>query len=362
MADQLPSGNWRPRVRHPRTGKQINPRDVIGGPATYATERAALAAEKEARTLLRRSARAGVTVGEWWGEWTTNPYWLRSAESTNIHNEERTRKFALRYRDTPMRAIDDEAVRGWIMDGNTSTLAKLRLMFADAMTAEAGRLIDFNPFAGLKGQRYSRGRRDKQPPNLAQIAAMVATAERLTPPSFASYLHVAAFEGMRPGELDGLTHDDIDFDKRVIHVERQWNAKARKFTDPKYGKRTIALTDPARERLASLPVESEFAFTTLRGTHYTPSSRSHHWNRVRCSVGLADHDLYLCTRHFFGWYAFNVLELDARDIALHFGHKDGGQLVRKLYGHPDEKLAIEKVLAAFEDANGTVIPLRRKSA
>jgi integrase len=115
---------------------------------------------------------------------------------------------------------------------------------------------------------------------------MVATADQITPPSFAAYLHVAAFEGMRPGELDGLKHEDIDYARRVIRVERQWNAKVRKFTEPKYGKRTIALTDPARERLVSLPVESEFVFTTLRGTHYTPSARSHHWNRVRAVSGL----------------------------------------------------------------------------
>ena len=38
----------------------------------------------------------------------------------------------------------------------------------------------------------------------------------------------------------------------------------------------------------------------------------------------ANVDLYTATRHYFGWYAWNVLDLDARDIALHFGHQDGG--------------------------------------
>ena len=38
---------------------------------------------------------------------------------------------------------------------------------------------------------------------------------------------------------------------------------------------------------------------------------------------------------YFGWYALNVLELADQDIALQFGHQDGGELVRKLYGHPD---------------------------
>ena len=132
--------------------------------------------------------------------------------------------------------------------------------------------------------------------------------------------------GCVPGELDALAWEQIDFQAETILVDRQWNAKVRKFTRPKHGvTRTIALTDPARRRLLSLPQESEFAFPTLRGTHYTPSARSPHWNRVRCTAGLGNVDLYMASRHYFGWYAWNVLDLDARDIALHFGHQDGGR-------------------------------------
>jgi hypothetical protein len=113
----------------------------------------------------------------------------------------------------------------------------------------------------------------------------------------------------------------------------------------------------ARERLLTLPRESEFVFTTLRGSHYRPSSRSHHWNRVRCGAGLGDVDLYTATRHYFGWYALNVLELPAHVIALHFGDQDGGELVRKLYGHPDAKIGRERVREAFKQAPAAPIPL-----
>ena len=60
-----------------------------------------------------------------------------------------------------------------------------------------------NPFAKL-GLRSSRGLKDVQPPNQAEIARFVALADELTPPSFAAYLDVAVHEGMRPGELDAL--------------------------------------------------------------------------------------------------------------------------------------------------------------
>jgi len=107
------------------------------------------------------------------------------------------------------------------------------------------------------------------------------------------------------------------------------------------------LLEPVAECLRSLPRESEWVFTTLRGTHYTPSSRTFHWSRVRTAVGIGNVSLYLATRHYFGWYALNVLELPPHVIALQLGHDDGGDLVRKLYGHPDAALARERTRAAF---------------
>jgi integrase len=358
MPSQIASGRWRTRVRHPRTGKQIPARAVIGGPETYATREAARAAEDEARRLLRAGARVGVTVREFWNEWTADPLWLRRAESTNLHNRERTGKFVVAHGDLPLRAIGDEHVAAWLKGGrNVSTVPALRAFFNDAASAAAGRLVDRNPFAKL-GLPSSRGRRDTQPPTQVEIARFVALADELTPPSFAAFLHTAVYEGMRPGELDALTWEQIDFQAGTIVVDRQWNAKSQKFTLPKHDHiRTIALTESARERLLALPRESEYAFTTLRGSHYRPSSRSHHWNRVRCSAGLGDVDFYVATRHYFGWYAFNVLELSDLDVAEQFGHRDGGKLVRTLYGHPDARLARERVREAFKTAPPLPIPL-----
>jgi transposase len=89
------------RVYHPRTHKQINAREVIGGPPTYATEAEAERAEADASTLLRSNARIGVTVREFWTDWTTDPLWQRPSKSTNLHNRERTSKFVMTYGDLP---------------------------------------------------------------------------------------------------------------------------------------------------------------------------------------------------------------------------------------------------------------------
>ena len=171
---------------------------------------------------------------------------------------------------------------------------------------------------------------------------------KLTPPSLAAYLLTACWSAARPGELDALRWEDLDFLTGSIRIERQWNAKTARFSDPKHGsRRMVAMTEPVRARLLELPRESEFVFTSIRGTHYTPSSRNHHWNPVRGGVGIGNVSLYLATRHYFGWYALNVLELPPHVIALQLGHTDGGRLVRELYGHPDAALVRERLREAF---------------
>jgi hypothetical protein len=111
MPQQLPSGQWRGRVRHPDGGKQIAPHTIIGGPKTYPSRRAAQRAEDTARDKLVDAAERGATVCEWRDEWTTSKLWQRPAESTNAHNRERVRAFVETYGDRPMRSIDHRDVR-----------------------------------------------------------------------------------------------------------------------------------------------------------------------------------------------------------------------------------------------------------
>lgn len=367
MANQLPSGRWRGRVRDPRSGKQVAPHTILGGPPTYPTKREAERAEDKARDALTDALLRGATVREFWQTWTTDPLWARPAASTNLHNAERTRAFAEVYGDRPLRSIDSLVVAEWLKGGrNRGTVDALRAFFNDARRPHAGALIDYNPFANL-GLRKTKGRKEVQPPSQGEIARLIAAADELTPPSFAAYLLTAVFSAARPGELDALRWHDLDFTPgaETIRVERQWNVKVGALTPPKHGsRRTITMTEPARARLAELPRESEYVFTTLRGTHYTPSARTFHWNRVRCSIGLGNVSLYLATRHYFGWYALNVLGLPAHVIALQLGHDDGGQLVRGLYGHPDAAIAREAIRAAFQQAEQvaalpTPTPIRR---
>src|SRR4051812_39699138 len=140
MADKLPSGRWRARVSDPRTGKQVTPHGVIGGPKSFASKREAERAEDTTRDVLLDRTLRGVTVLEWWTTWTTDPLWDRKAESTNIHRAERTQAFAHepRFRDRPVGSIGPEDVATWLKGGTrNSTVQFLRAWFNDGRRAQA---------------------------------------------------------------------------------------------------------------------------------------------------------------------------------------------------------------------------------
>jgi integrase len=345
---RLPSGRWRAQVYDPASGKNVSVSVLLGGQGTFRTKAEAKAARERARTRLATERdRSDVTVAGFAERWTTDPLFSRPKESTNIFNRERIKHFVEQYGTLPIAAVDDHVVSEWLTGGHrVGTVPSLRAMFNDAASAKGGRLIERNPFAGL-GLRKGHGNRHRQPPPEDQMWALVDHARRLTPPSFAAWLEVASFTAMRPGELDALGWSQIDFDTGLIAVSVQWNVKTRSFTEPKYRPYTIALVEDAEQRLRMLPRESRFVFTTLRGTHYTPSSRNHHWNRVRAAAGLGDMTLYLATRHYFGYYALNVLELEPSVIAVQLGHRDGGRLVEQLYGHRNQRKSLAKIRQAF---------------
>jgi integrase len=345
---RLPSGRWRAQVYDPTRGHNVSVSRVLGGSGTFATKAEGKRAREQARERLGDDPAANATLAAFWARWTTDPLFARPKESTNIHNRERTRAFVERYGSRPMDSIADAVVAEWLAGGvRNGTVPALRAMFNDAASAKGGRLVSRNPFARL-GISRGPGRRDEQPPSEEQVWKLIRCARELATPSFGAWLQVAAFSGLRPGELDALRRANVDLGRSRIRVVEQFSAATRTFTAPKNGQmREAPLTDPAREALLSLPVEGEFCFAPIRGEHWTASARAYHWKAVRAAAGW-EGSLYLATRHFAGSYMVNVLELPSEDVAIALGHTDGGELVRRLYGHRDRDRALDRVAAAYE--------------
>jgi len=354
MAAKLSNGQYRGRVRDPRTGKQVAPHTIIGGPRSYRTLAERNEACRKAREVLLDPI-GHTTVRDWWQEWTTSDTWgkLRNrSPETLVHYRERTQPFVDTYGDRLLRTIDQQVAYEWIAAAGAGAIPQIQTMFNDAV--RAGKIkLGTAPFNQLGIPRPSR--RDKPLPPRVAIDRMHEIATRDTPPSFAAYLFTVGWQGIRPGEGDGLMWDDIDFDQGetgTIFIQRQWSAKGLRMKPPKHNSvRRLPLVPIVADRLRELPRESEFVFTTLnrkpsgkRRLHYTPSTREHHWNRVRCAAGLADVELYVATRHFFVTYAVEVLELSVDDIGWYCGHRTGGaKIVRDHYLHPDDDARRERI-------------------
>lgn len=352
---RLPSGRYRAQVYV--DGKVISAAKILGlDDPTFPSKRKAQDAVADARRLLKGRKRSKITVAQFAERWTTDELFLaqRPKDSTRMHNEERIRRFVERYGSLPLDAIGDDVVGDWLAGNkNISTVPVLKAMFNDAKARKAGRLIDANPWEGL-GIKKGKGRGDEEIPSEELVRKVIAAAREHTNPSFAAWLQVGAYTGMRPGELDGLRWDRILWDEDRIRVWEQWNNKARKVTSTKTDERRLAiLTPPAREALLSLTQTGPYCFTNLHGNHWTVSARAYHWKAVRAASGYQG-DFYEAGRHFAGWYMTNVLGLPPELVAIALGHKDGGKLVISTYGHRDKDAALGQVLDAYKQQSNVV--------
>lgn len=364
---RLPSGRWRAQVNDRGRNVAVSDlldartmRDLGGERGTFPNKTAAKRAREKARDVLRDRARVDVTVSEFWERWTTDPLFARPKRSTNLHNRERTSAFARKYGTLQLNHVGDDEVREWLEGGaRNATVPALRAMFNDAASAKAGRLVDRNPFARL-GISKGTGRRDHKPPTPEMVADLIRHARVLSGPGFACWLKTACATGLRPGELDALRFDRLDFDAARIRVEEQLSS-AGGFTLPKNGRRREApMTPDARDALIEardLYGGQGFCFRPPQAAHFTAGARAYHWKAVKAAADW-DGALYLSTRHYAGWYMVNVLELPSEDVAIALGHEDGGELVRRLYGHREKDRALDRVQRAYEGAD-RLVPLRK---
>jgi integrase len=345
---RLPSGRWRAQVYDPASKRNVSVSRVLGGIGSFRTKAEAKRARELARARIEMLDPGELTVRGFWERWGNDPLFARPKESSDIRRREQTRSFVERYGDLPLRGIGDEVVAEWLASAGTpASIMGLSAMFNDAASVKAGRLVDRNPFHRL-GISRGPGRRYQQPPSEQQLRRIIDAARELACPSLAAWLQVAAFSGLRPGELDALRWTRIDYARNRIVVAEQFNAATRAFDTPKnHLQRDAPLTAPVARVLEQLPRESEFCFVPIRGAHWTPSSRAYHWKAVRAAAGWTG-SLYLATRHFAGWYIVNVLEMSSEDVAIALGHQDGGNLVRRLYGHRDRHRALERIVSAYE--------------
>ena len=162
-------------------------------------------------------------------------------------------------------------------------------------------------------------------------AEVHAVARHAAAEGEAAVITVAAFTGLRQGELRSLRFRDVDFMNRLIHVRR--SVSAGKEDTPKSGKaRSVPLIDQAAVALDGLARRphftgpDDFVFASARGTMQDEKAmRDGLYDAMKKAEISRDrgtgkpfvfHDL----RHTFGTLAVQAFPLS--DVKVYMGHAD----------------------------------------
>lgn len=313
--DRLPSGRWRVRLVDPLTDRRLS----IGTFRTKAEAEVGFAA-----AVIDQQRGGWVTPDD--GRITLGAYAPRWVESRLTSRGEplrpRVRELYEGYLDNhilpglgrvPLGQLTTATVRRWhaslvTEEVGRSTAAKCyRLLRAILNTAVEDRHLVANPCT-IKGAGVEPAD-ERSIPTIAQVFALADTVS----PRYRALVLLAAFGGLRRGELFGLSRADVDLLHRVVHVrtQRQESKRGEALVGPPKtaaGRRTLALPDelvPEIEAHLARWVATEpsaLVFVGERGEGVRAGVWQRDWDRARRSVGLPSlhlHDL----RHVAGTLA-----------------------------------------------------------
>ena len=335
-------------------------------------------AKRQLEERKRRVAgKTDETVRGWSERWLT--VFPRKAESTNLHNGERVSGFVKVFGDRSLRSLREDEVWEWASGPNGGAVKEVRAMLNDAIKL---RLLEENPLRHFQTPAR-RGRRDIMVLTTGELDLLVKCALETWPdygPRMAAMIEMAAWSGVRPGELflfstrAGARVNHVDLEAGSIEVGWQFNSRLGEVTRPKWdSQRRVVLLPRAAAAVRSLmAVEADepdgMLFKTERGRPYT--GRTHHyyfdpvrrafaaklpedhWLRIRIAEQGARGSLdFYELRHFFGTALAQppagVRPATPYEIAQQLGHKDGGALAMQVYIHAEQNRVVSELGAAW---------------
>lgn len=295
-----PNGKWRARYR-----------DADG--REHAAHRAT---RREAQAWLDEQTAAIVTgtyvdprnsrttLAAFYADWSARQVWADGTIAA-MGLAMRSCTFA----DKGLGTIRRSDIETWVKSMTTAGLApgtirtRVNNVRSVLRAAVRDRLIPRDPSEGVTTPRQRRAEASMTIPTPEQVHALLEAAEG----QWHVYLAIAAFAGLRLGEISGLQRDDIDFPRRTLRVQRQvQRATAGRIvvTAPKYGsERTVFLADDMVALLAAHVAEIGdderpwlFASTTDDPPHQNTVWYAWRATAARAGVdGFTLHDL----RHFY---------------------------------------------------------------
>lgn len=354
--DRLPSGRYRVRIITP-DGRRLS----LG---THPTKRAAEAAYARSVTdqadgkRVAPSAVTTPTLADYASGWVDSRLTKRGEPLRHRVKDLYLTQLRLHilptFGDTRLARITTAQVRDWSArlrstDGpGASTAAKCyRLLRSILTTAVEDGLIVTNPCT-IKGAGVEPA--DERPiPTVAQVHDLV---EQL-PARLRCVALLAAFVGLRRGEILGLRRGDVDLDRCEIAIvrQRQLDRHGNHLVGPPKsdaGRRVLAipevLVDDLRGHLDAhgQPGDDGYVFTGQKGGPLTPHVWQGAWEKARTKVGVPEihlHDL----RHLAGTLAAST-GASTKELMYRLGHASHQAALRYQHATRPRDRAIAEAL------------------
>ena len=294
---KLPSGRWQVRVLDRATGRHV----AVGTFPTKADANAALtrAVADQAAGRWASPARGRGTLAGYAAGWLDDHPGL--APRTRDRYDQLLRIHVLPHLGaTRLAALTTQQIRRWhatVQRTSPSTAAKAyRLLRTILNTAVDDGLIGVNP-CQVKGAGVER--HDERP--VATVAEVAQLADAVDP-RYRMLVLLAAWTGLRFGELAALERDDVDLDAGTVTVTKQrltLDDGRTLTTGPKSaaGRRTVTVPPPLVAQLAAhidRHAGDRLVFVDAHGRPLQRRTWGKRWAAARTEVGRPDlrfHDL-----------------------------------------------------------------------
>jgi integrase len=155
---------------------------------------------------------------------------------------------------------------------------------------------------------------------------------------FCDYVRLMAYSGARRNEALALKWTDVDFDNEKLSVERQASDKVDEDESPKNGTGRTVDFNPALKKLLNEMKERRAPDSKWIFPSPQRGKKDIHAMSFRESLELARNHAKLrrvgfhdCRHHFISMAVMSGV--DFMTIASWVGHRDGGVLIGKVYGH-----------------------------
>lgn len=119
-----------------------------------------------------------------------------------------------------------------------------------------------NPYAGIKALKIKRSH--VEPFTLDEVRLFLTQVRA----DFRNYYTLRFFTGMRPGEIDGLKWQYVDFGRRQILVRETWSKGRVEYTKTEGSQREIEMSGPVFEALQAqqkVTGDHEYVFVNSEG-------------------------------------------------------------------------------------------------